>query len=379
MKVVVAVDSFKGSLSSMQAGSAIKTGVQTVYPQAEVIIKPLADGGEGTVDALVEGLQGIKRTVQVSGPLGETISAEYGILPERQTAIIEMAAAAGLTLVPVGKRDPRYTTTYGLGELIKHALSDGCKHFIIGIGGSATNDAGIGMSKALGVKFLNVNGEELAGIGNSLKDIHTINTDSLLPELADCNFQIACDVNNPLYGTKGAAYIYGPQKGATPDIVQELDKGLQHFSGIVSKHSSKDFSQYAGSGAAGGLGFAFISFLNAKLKSGIQIVLEEIKLNESLKDADFLITGEGGMDYQTAMGKAPIGVAKLGKQNNLKVLAFAGTVSSEARQCNIEGIDAYFSIMNSPVTLQEALDIDFAASNLTQTVIQVFNLIKTIS
>ncbi len=379
MKVVVAIDSFKGSLSSIQAGQAIQQGVLEVYPEAQVIVKPLADGGEGTVDALVEGLHGIKKVLEVCGPLKDKVLATYGVLPQRKTAVIEMAAAAGLTLVESGKRDPRYTTTYGLGELIKQAIADGCTHFIIGIGGSATNDAGIGMLQALGGEFFDEQGVELDGIGDSLHKIHSFCTEKMLPELSSCNFQIACDVNNPLYGVNGAAYIYGPQKGATPEIVKSLDAGLESFARVVkNKFAGKDFSQYAGSGAAGGLGFAFVSFLGATLKSGIQIVLEEIKLAQDLEGADFLITGEGGMDHQTAMGKAPIGVAKLGKKAGVKVLAFAGSVAPSARECNKEGLDAYFSIMSAPISLQEAMCVDYAANNLQNTVVQVFNLIRAV-
>lgn len=378
MKVVIAIDSFKGSLSSIQAGTAAKEGVLAVYPQAEVIVKPLADGGEGTIASLAEGLQGTIRTATVCGPLGESVQAQYAVLAANKTAVLEMAQAAGLPMVPQHLRDPRCTTTYGVGELIKLAIEDGCRNFIVGIGGSATNDAGIGMLQALGFEFLNAQGRAVKGVGGELKNITNIKTDNCLPELAECSFKIACDVNNPLFGTNGAAYIYGPQKGANAEIVRELDAGLVHFAELVKRDLLQDVAQVPGAGAAGGLGYAFMAFLHAELRSGIELILAEINLQADLAGADFVITGEGRLDAQTAMGKAPIGVARLAKKHGAKVIALAGCTTDDAVQCNQAGIDAYFSVVNTAMDLQEAMREEIAYNNVRQTSIQIFNLIQSV-
>ena len=378
MKVVVAIDSFKGSLSSNEAGIVIKEGILSVYGDAQVKIIPLADGGEGTVDSLVEGMDGIKETLMVTGPINEPIEASYGILNESKTAIIEIAQASGLPMIPEELRNPLNTTTYGVGEIIKEAISKGCRHFIVGLGGSATNDAGVGMLQALGFEFYNENGE-LVGIGGRvLNEITKIKADNKLKELDECTFKIACDVNNPLYGFDGAAYIYGAQKGATPEIIEELDRGLIHFSEVVKNDLDEDVAQVEGVGAAGGLGYAFLSFLNAELESGIDIIIEATKLENYIKNADMVITGEGRLDHQTAMGKAPIGVAKIAKKYNAKVIALAGSVSDDADTCNKAGIDAYFSIQTSPITLEEAMDREVASKNMKNNVVQIFKLIKAI-
>ena len=378
MKVVIAIDSFKGSLSSIQAGTAAKEGVLAVYPQAEVIVKPLADGGEGTIEALAEGLQGTIKTAVVSGPLGEPVYAQYAVLMDSKTAVLEMAQAAGLPMVPPHLRDPRCTTTYGVGELIKLAIQDGCRNFIVGIGGSATNDAGIGMLQALGFEFLDAQGCAVQGVGGELINIVSVKTENCLPELAECSFKVACDVNNPLFGTNGAAYIYGPQKGATIEIVRELDAGLVHFAEVVQRDLDKDVAQVAGSGAAGGLGYAFMAFLGAELRSGIELILAEINLQSDLAGADFVITGEGRLDAQTAMGKAPVGVAKLAKQHGARVIALAGCTTDDALQCNQAGIDAYFSVVNTAMDLQQAMRAEVAYNNVRQTSIQIFNLIQSL-
>lgn len=376
MKIVIAIDSFKGSLSSMQAGNAAKEGILSVCPKADITVKPLADGGEGTIEALAEGMNGILHTAMVSGPLGVAVQAQYALLPSSRTAVLEMAQAAGLPQVPTEQRDPRYTTTYGLGELIKLAIKQGYHNFIVGIGGSATNDAGVGMLQALGFEFLDAQGCAIAGVGGDLINIASIRTDNVLPELADCSFKIACDVNNPLFGTNGAAYIYGPQKGATPEIVQELDCGLRHFANLVQQTMDKDVASTAGAGAAGGLGYAFMTFLNGHLESGISLILQEIGLEQILPGADFVITGEGRLDGQTAMGKAPLGVAKLAKKYGAKVIALAGCTTDDAVKCNAEGIDAYFAVVNAAMSLQEAMHEHTAYNNVRQTSRQVFNLIN---
>lgn len=378
MKIVISIDSLKGSLTSIEAANAIKKGILSVDNKSDVIIMPLADGGEGTVEALVQGMNGEEKVISVTGPINEKVNATYGILKETNTAIIEMAQASGLPLVPAELRNPLNTTTYGVGEIIKEAIEKGCRNFIVGIGGSATNDCGVGMLQALGFEFYDEN-DNLVGLGGKvLNQIKRIKTDNKLKELDECNFKIACDVNNPLYGENGAAYIYGPQKGATKEIIKELDKGLKNFAEVVKKDLGKDIAHIEGAGAAGGLGFGFLGFLNSKLESGIKIILDEIKLEEVVKDADIVITGEGRLDNQTAMGKAPIGVAKLAKKHGAKVIAIAGCTTPDAVKCNEEGIDAYFSIVNKAMTIDEAMKKENATQNMIETTIQIFNLIKAV-
>lgn len=378
MKIVISIDSLKGSLTSIEAANAIKKGILSVDNKSDVVIMPLADGGEGTVEALVQGMNGEEKVITVTGPINEKVNATYGILKETNTAIIEMAQASGLPLVPAELRNPLNTTTYGVGEIIKEAIEKGCRNFIVGIGGSATNDCGVGMLQALGFEFYDEN-NNLVGLGGKvLNQIKRINTENKLKELDECNFKIACDVNNPLYGENGAAYIYGPQKGATKEIVKELDKGLKNFAEVVKKDLGKDIAHIEGAGAAGGLGFGFLGFLNSKLESGIKIILDEIKLEEVVKDADLVITGEGRLDNQTAMGKAPIGVAKLAKKHGAKVIAIAGCTTPDAVKCNEEGIDAYFSIVNKVMTIDEAMKKENATQNMIETTIQIFNLIKAV-
>lgn len=378
MKIVISIDSLKGSLTSIEAANAIKKGILSVDNKSDVVIMPLADGGEGTVEALVQGMSGEEKVISVTGPINEKVNATYGILKETNTAIIEMAQASGLPLVPAELRNPLNTTTYGVGEIIKEAIEKGCRNFIVGIGGSATNDCGVGMLQALGFEFYDKN-DNLVGLGGKvLNQIKRIKSDNKLKELDECNFKIACDVNNPLYGENGAAYIYGPQKGATEEIVKELDKGLKNFAEVVKKDLGKDIAHMEGAGAAGGLGFGFLGFLNSKLESGIKIILDEIKLEEVVKDADIVITGEGRLDNQTAMGKAPIGVAKLAKKHGAKVIAIAGCTTPDAVKCNEEGIDAYFSIVNKAMTIDEAMKKENATQNMIETTIQIFNLIKAV-
>lgn len=378
MKIVISIDSLKGSLTSIEAANAIKKGILSVDNKSDVIIMPLADGGEGTVEALVQGMNGEEKVISVTGPINEKVNATYGILKETNTAIIEMAQASGLPLVPAELRNPLNTTTYGVGEIIKEAIEKGCRNFIVGIGGSATNDCGVGMLQALGFEFYDENDNLVELGGKVLNQIKRIKTDNKLKELDECNFKIACDVNNPLYGENGAAYIYGPQKGATKEIVKELDKGLKNFAEVVKKNLGKDIAHIEGAGAAGGLGFGFLGFLNSKLESGIKIILDEIKLEEVVKDADIVITGEGRLDNQTAMGKAPIGVAKLAKKHGAKVIAIAGCTTPDAVKCNEEGIDAYFSIVNKAMTIDEAMKKENATQNMIETTIQIFNLIKAV-
>ena len=376
MKVVVAMDSFKGSLSSLEAGEAIKTGILKARSDAQVQVCPLADGGEGTVEALALGMGGKLESVSVTGPLGEKVDCLYGILEESKTAIVEMSGAAGITLVADAERNTLNTTTYGVGEVMKDAIQKGCRHFIVGIGGSATNDGGIGMLQALGYGMLDKDGKQVSLGAKGVQDIVKITDDEVIPELKECFFRIACDVSNPLCGENGCSAIFGPQKGATPEMVKDMDAWLMEYAKLTSAKYEKADATYPGTGAAGGMGFAFLAYTNAVLESGIKIVLEETKLEEYIKDADIVITGEGRLDGQTAFGKAPIGVAKIAKQYDKTVLAFAGSVTKDAVECNEHGIDAFFPILRGIQTLQEAMDSNNARENMVATVEQVFRLIN---
>ena len=374
MRIVVAIDSFKGSLTSMQAGQAVKDAVLKINKNAQVAICPLADGGEGTVDALCAGLGGTKRIVAVIGPLGTPVEAEYCIL-SNETAVMEMASAAGLPLVPEDKRNPMETTTYGVGELIKDAISQGCRHFVMGIGGSATNDGGVGMLSALGYRFLDAAGNPVPQGAKGLEKLKTITADDALSTLKDCAFRIACDVNNPLCGESGCSAVYGPQKGATPTQIQQMDSWIASFAALTKGLLPNADANHPGAGAAGGLGFAFLAYTNASLEPGIEIILEETKLENVIRDADLVITGEGRLDAQTVMGKAPVGVAKLAKKYGKKVIAFSGCVAPGAEICNDHGIDAYFPILRNITTLEDALNPANAYQNLTDTAYQVFRLL----
>ena len=360
MKIVIAIDSFKGSLSSVQAGRATSDGIRKIYPDAKYVICPIADGGEGTVDALTDGMGGKRTNVEVTGPLMEKVMACYGIIGN--TAVMEMAAAAGITLVPDEKKNPLYTTTYGVGEMIKDAIKHGCRNFIMGIGGSATNDGGVGMLTALGVKFLDEENKEIPLGAIGLKKLSKIDKSGLLPELSDCTFNIACDVTNPLCGELGCSAIYGPQKGATPDMIRDMDMWLENFATLSGGDKNA-----SGAGAAGGMGYAFMTYLGGKLQKGIEMILRETGIENHIKDADFVITGEGRLDSQTA---------KIAKKYEIPVIAFSGCVTKDAIACNEHGIDAFFPILRSVVTLDEALDEGNAYANLKDTAEQVFRLIN---
>lgn len=375
MNVVIAIDSFKGSLSSLQAGNAVKDAIMRLDSKANVLVKPLADGGEGTVDALSSGFDSEMIELTVNGPLMNSVTAKYCILKETNTAVIEMAAASGITLIANEERNPLKTTTYGVGEIIKDAIERGVRRFVVGIGGSATNDGGTGMLTALGYEFLDENGHPIELSGQGLRNLHSIRTEKVLPELKDCYFRVACDVSNPLCGDSGCSAVYGPQKGATPEMISDMDKWLDDYSQIARTVTDKADKNYPGAGAAGGLGFAFVAFTNAKLESGINIILQETKLEDSVKNADVVVTGEGRLDSQTVMGKAPIGVAKLAKKHGKRVIGFSGCVTEDAEICNEHGIDAFFPILRGVTTLDEALDTNNAYKNLSATAYQVFRLI----
>lgn len=375
MRVVVAIDSFKGSMSSLEAGEAISNGIRNAHKDAEVEIRPLADGGEGTVEALSIGMGGMLINVDVTGPVGRKVNAVYGIVDSSKTAIIEMSQAAGITLVSGDEKNPLYTTTFGVGELIKDAINKGCRHFVVGIGGSATNDCGIGMLQALGYEFLDKEGKQVGFGASGVRDIVSIRDENVIKELSECYFRVACDVNNPLCGDLGCSAIYGPQKGATKEMVADMDGWLKNYSKIVKEKYPDADCEYPGTGAAGGLGYAFFNFTNSKLESGIKIVLDETKLEEYVKNADIVVTGEGRLDHQTVMGKAPVGVANIAKKYNKKVIAFSGSVTEDAGVCNEHGIDAFFPILRRIVTLEEAMQTDTAKKNLTDTAEQVFRLL----
>lgn len=375
MKVVIAIDSLKGSLTSIEAGIAIKEGILAAKPDARITVKPLADGGEGTTDALIDGLGAQRINVTVTGPLGNPVSCCYGYLQESSTAIMEMASAAGIILVSDLEKNPMRATTYGVGEMICDAIERGCRNFIIGLGGSATNDGGIGMLKALGYSFLDKEGNDAGEGGQALSRIALIDDRKLHPQLQECHFKVACDVNNPLCGANGATYIYGPQKGVTENMKEELDAGMAHYAGVTSAFLANDYALSEGAGAAGGLGFAFLSYLNARLQPGIELILEAIGLEQYIPGADYVITGEGRLDYQTAMGKAPAGVAKLAKKYGVKVIAFAGSVTKDASVCNEFGIDAFFPILREITTLEEAMKPETAKYNLRAAAEQVFRLL----
>ena len=353
MKIVIAPDSFKGSLTAVEVSDAIEQGMREIFPKAEIIKIPMADGGEGTVQCLVNATGGEILKEKVTDPLGDKVLASYGILGDKKTAVIEMAEASGLTLVPENKRNPLITTTYGTGQLIKAALDQGCRKMIIGIGGSATNDGGAGMVQALGAKLLDKDGEEIGFGGGELKKVFRIDTKYLDIRLSNIKVLIASDVSNPLCGPNGASRIYGPQKGATPEIIEELDKSLAHFVKIIKRDLNKDVKDIPGAGAAGGLGASLMAFLDAELRPGIEIIIEIVKLERAIKDADLVITGEGKIDSQTIYGKAPIGVARIAKKYNIPVIAVAAIIGDDADVVHQHGIDNLIKVSEPPMSLTE--------------------------
>lgn len=374
MKIVVATDSYKGSLTSLEAGQAIAAGIHRVDESAEVVVRPIADGGEGTVEALTIGMGGRSEEIIVTGPLGEPTTAIYGIVESSMTAIIEMSAAAGITLIDEADRNPLKTSTYGVGEMIRDAIKKGCRRFLIGIGGSATNDGGAGMLQALGYDLLNEQGEQIESGARGLKNLAVILDAKVMPELKECTFRVACDVTNPLCGNYGCSRIFGPQKGATEGMICDMDMWLANYAKLATAINPEADDTYPGSGAAGGMGFAFRAFLNASLESGIKIVLSETALAAYVADADLVITGEGRLDSQTVMGKAPIGVAEIAKHYGKKVIAFAGCVTNDARVCNEHGIDAYFPILQRVASLEEVMEKETARQNIMATAEQAYRL-----
>ncbi|EIX1533294.1 glycerate kinase [Cronobacter sakazakii] len=355
-KIVIAPDSFKESLSAMDVAKAIEAGFREIYPQAHYVCVPMADGGEGTVEAMVAATGGQIITTPVTAPLGNKVDGFFGLLGDGETAVVEMAAASGLHLVPTAQRDPRITTSYGTGELILAALERGVKAIIIGIGGSATNDGGAGMMQALGARFLDGEGCELAPGGAALARLERLDLSALDPRLAQVSVTAACDVDNPLCGEKGASAVFGPQKGATPEMVSELDAALRRFGEQLEAATGKAIISAPGAGAAGGMGAALLGMLNAELRPGIEIVIESLGLAQAVRDADLVITGEGRLDSQSIHGKTPVGVARVAKQFQRPVVAIAGSLTPDYQIVHEHGIDAAFSVIDRIVTLQEALD-----------------------
>ena len=354
MKIVVAPQAFKGSLSATEVGNSMIKGIENVIENSTNLLVPVADGGDGTLETLVESSQGKINSIKVTGPLGEQQNSAWGALGRNKTAIIEMARSSGLALVPTNKLNPLISTTYGLGEVILDALDQGYRDFIIGIGGSATNDAGAGMAQALGVKLLDSNGNELSFGGESLSKLNSIDVGGIDTRIKESNFAIACDVNNPLTGPEGASAIYGPQKGATPEMVNTLDQALTNFAKIVEKDLGIKINNVEGSGAAGGLGGGLIAFLNGKLRKGVNIVLDFVDIDKALINTNLVITGEGQLDFQTIYNKAPIGVAKRAKHLGIPVIAISGSLGENFSVVHEHGIDAASSIVSKPMTLAEA-------------------------
>jgi len=353
MKIVVAPDSFKGSLTAIEVSDAIEQGIREIFPEAEIIKIPMADGGEGTVQCLINAAGGEILREKVTDPLGGEVLAHYGILGDKKTAVIEMAEASGLTLVPENKRNPLITTTYGTGQLIKAALNQGCRKMIIGIGGSATNDGGAGMVQALNVRLLDKQDKEIGFGGAELMNIHHIDISQMDQRISKLEILVASDVKNPLCGHSGATRIYGPQKGATEEMMVILEQALARFAHIINKALHKDVKDIPGAGAAGGLGAGLMAFLGAKLKPGIEIIIEAVKLEEAMKDADLVITGEGKIDSQTIYGKVPVGVAKIAKKYHVPVMAIGAIIDQDAEIVHKYGIDFLVKVSDPPMSLTE--------------------------
>lgn len=374
MKVIVGMDSFKGSLSSQGVNQAVSQGIRTVFSDAEIKSYIMADGGEGTTRALIDGLNGELERVEVTGPLGALVNAEYGFVKDDSLAIIEVAEACGLPLLMDDELDPYKATTYGVGEMINHAYDNGARAFIIGLGGSATNDGGVGMLQALGYQFVDNNGKEVEYGGGALSKIDKVIKTVEAAKFDDCHFRVACDVNNPLYGFDGATYIFGPQKGVTEEMLSELDDGLKKFADVTDKYMDINISKVEGGGAAGGLGAAFYGYLNGGLESGIQLIIDILNMEKEIESADLVITGEGKLDAQTSMGKVPAGLAKSAKKYGVPIIAFGGSLTNDAYELVNHDLDAIFSIQHSPVSLEEAMKSSTTSFNLEKTVSQVMTV-----
>ncbi|EHG7582450.1 MULTISPECIES: glycerate kinase [Citrobacter] len=373
MKIVIAPDSYKESLSALEVASAIEQGFREIWPDADYVKLPVADGGEGTVEAMVAATAGRIVDVEVMGPLGEPTQAFYGLSGDARSAFIEMAAASGLEQVPPHRRDPLKTTSWGTGELIRHALDAGVEHIIIGLGGSATNDGGAGMVQALGAKLLDARHADIAQGGAALETLDRIDISQLDPRLAGCRIEVACDVTNPLTGKQGASAVFGPQKGATPEMIVRLDRALEHYAQLIARDLDVDVSTLAGGGAAGGMGAALYAFCGAQLRRGIEIVTDALHLDACVADADLVITGEGRIDSQTIHGKVPVGVANVAKRYNKPVIAIAGSLTADVGVVHEHGLDAVFSVIYCICTLDDALknaedNVRMTARNVAATI-----------
>lgn len=374
MKILIAPQAFKGSISALKVAKAIEKGVLEILPNAETILMPVADGGDGTLETLVETSNGTIMSCEVTNPIGGKIQAEWGAMGDGSTAIIEMARTSGLTLINPDQRNPLLTTTYGLGEIIRNAMDSGFRKFIVGIGGSATNDAGSGMAQALGIQLLDSNGQNIEIGGSALASLDKIDVSKADKRLKESDFLVACDVNNPLTGTEGASAVYGPQKGATPKMVTRLDAALLHFANVVKRDLGTEINNIPGAGAAGGLGGGFIAFLNGKLRTGVDIVLDTIGIDEHLKNVSLVITGEGQMDFQTIYDKAPIGVARRAKVRGIPVIGISGSLGKNFTDVHRHGIDAASAITIAPMSLEEASQK--APDLITSVTVQSLRLMK---
>lgn len=374
-KIIIAPDSFKGSLTTAEVANAIELGIKRVAPNCEIVKVPIADGGDGTMDTLVSALGGKKIKIKVHDPLMRPIEAEYGLVKNGGTAVIEMATASGLTLLSKEEQNPSITTTFGTGEIINDALQRGCHTFLIGIGGSATNDAGIGMLKALGFRFLDKKGEECDVVGNALQSIYSIDETGVSSKVYEAQFTIASDVDNPFSGTNGAAYVYASQKGANNKMVEELDKGLESFRQLIIEKKGIDLNTISGAGAAGGLGGGFVAFLNAQLKPGIEMVLQTIDFENHLQNADFVVTGEGKLDIQTTMGKAASGILDAARKKNIPVIAIGGSVEDKEALLK-RGFTSLFSTTPNGMSIEEAMQEETAKENIAQTAEQLIRTMK---
>lgn len=374
-KIVVASDSFKGSITSSEVAECAALAIHKVFPECEVVKIPVGDGGEGTVETLITAMHGKMVDCIVHDPLMRPIEVTYGISGDEKTAVIEMATASGLTLVPPAERNPLLTTTYGTGEMIKDALNLGCRNFLLGIGGSATNDAGTGMLQALGFRFLDKDGEVLGLGGEMLSRICSIDDSDVLPSLRETSFTVACDVNNPFYGEKGAAYVFARQKGADDTMIRLLDDGLRNFATVIKKTGREEIDEIPGAGAAGGLGGGCVAFLKAKLKPGIEMVLDTLHFEERIQGADLIITGEGKLDKQTCMGKTPFGVLQAAQKQNIPVIVLGGSVE-ETEALIKAGFLAVLPLLPYPVSLEQAMDKDFTSDNIMRAVEQQLRVIQ---
>lgn len=374
MKFVLAPDSFKESMTAKEAAEAMEKGIKKVIPSAECIKVPMADGGEGTAQSLVDATNGEIINVEVTGPDGKKASAIFGILGDKKTAVIEMASASGIHLIKKEERNPLYTTTYGTGELIRYALDKGVERLLIGIGGSATNDGGAGMAQALGVRFLDETGRELSFGGGALEKLSKIDLSGMDERIKKVSVEVACDVTNPLTGKNGASYIFGPQKGATPEMVKQLDKNLNHYGEIIKNQLGKDIINVPGAGGAGGLGAGLLAFLNAELKRGVELVIKYTDLEEKMKGADYVFTGEGGVDYQTVFGKTPFGVSTIAKQLGIPTILFAGRIGEGSENLYEHGVVSIINILPGIVSFEEALKD--GAKNMERTSENISRILK---